>query len=93
MPGYDEDTGLFFASGHTNFPTIPQYPGYDDAIAARDKLLKLISEFPFEKEEDKSVAISAILTGIVRKTLRTAPLHGFTATKMASGKSLLATVT
>lgn len=93
IPGYDEDTGLFFDRGHTNFPSIKNFPTYDDAIAARNKLLKLISEFPFEKEEDKSVAISAILTGIVRKTLRTAPLHGFTAPKMASGKSLLATVT
>ena len=92
IPGYDEETGLFFDPGHTNFPSIKSFPTYDDAITARDKLLKLISEFPFEKEEDKSVAISAILTGLVRKTLRTAPLHGFTAPIMGTGKSLLATV-
>ena len=33
-----------------------------------------------------------ILTALIRKSIRTAPLHGFTAPKMSSGKSLLADV-
>jgi phage/plasmid primase-like uncharacterized protein len=89
-PGYDEETGLFFNPGQTIFFPIPQSPSKDDAILARNKLLKLVSGFPFENEESKAVAISAILTGLVRKSLRTAPLHGFTAPKMGTGKSLLA---
>lgn len=92
-PGYDKETGLFFNPGQSLFLPIPVLPSKDDAIVARNKILKLLSGFPFENEESKSVALSAILTGLVRKSLRTAPLHGFTAPKMASGKSLLADTT
>lgn len=91
-PGYDEDTGLFFDPGQTQFPIIPNFPSREHAIVARDLLIALLSKFPFENDESKSVAISAILTGLIRKSLRTAPLHGFTAPKMGTGKSLLANV-
>jgi hypothetical protein len=98
VPGYDQDTGLFFDPGQTIFEPIPQSPSKDDAITALKKLRALLADFPFEKKEgsekseSESVAISAILTGLIRKTIRTAPLHGFTAPKMAAGKSLLADV-
>lgn len=91
-PGYDDSTGLFFNPGKTDFPTIPLSPNRDDAIAALDQLLSLLSGFPFDNEESKSVAISAILTGLARKSISTAPLHGFTAPKMGTGKSLLADI-
>ncbi len=41
---------------------------------------------------DFSVVLSAVLTALSRFSLRTAPLHGFSAPKMGSGKSLLADV-
>jgi phage/plasmid primase-like uncharacterized protein len=91
-PGYDENTGLFFNPGDTQFFPIPAHPSKDDAIAARNILLDLLKDFPFENEESKSVALSAILTALIRKSIRSAPLHGFTAPKMGSGKSLLADV-
>lgn len=91
-PGYDRATGLFFNPGRTNFLPIPQNPNKDDAVQAKDYILSILSGFPFENEESKSVAMSAILTGLVRRTIRTAPLHGFTAPKMGIGKSLLADV-
>lgn len=91
-PGYDAETGLFYNPGKTLFPPIPHSPSLEEAIAAKDRLLSLLSEFPFEDEEDKAVALSGILTALVRKSIRTAPLHGFTAPKMATGKSLLADV-
>ena len=54
--------------------------------------MEIINEFPFENDESRSVELSAILTALVRKSIRTAPLHGFTAPKMGSGKSLLADI-
>lgn len=91
-PGYDEITGLFFNAGNIVFPHIPSNPSKDDATIALHTLLEILQGFPFENEESKSVAISGILTGLIRKSIRTAPLHGYTATKMGSGKSLLADV-
>ena len=91
-PGYDEETGLFFNPGQTNFPPIPINPTKKDAESSLNVLLDIIGEFPFENEESKSVALSAILTALIRRSIRTAPLHGFTAPKMGSGKSLLADI-
>jgi hypothetical protein len=91
-PGYDKDTGLFFNPGHTMFPKIEEHPTFSQAEQALNLLLELLKDFPFEGEASKTVAISAILTGLIRRSIRTAPLHGFTAPKMSSGKSLLADV-
>jgi hypothetical protein len=52
----------------------------------------LVKDFPFLADADRSVAISAILTALIRPSLRTSPLHAFRAAKMGSGKSLLADV-
>lgn len=91
-PGYDEVTGFYFDPGNTSFPEIPENPTKEDAKKALEVILDIINEFPFENEESRSVVLSGILTAIVRKSLRTAPMHGFTAPKMSSGKSLLADV-
>lgn len=90
--GYDKDTGLMFNPGKISFEKIPETPTREDAIEALNILLDLLGDFPFENDESKSVALSAILTCLVRKSIRTAPLHGFTAPKMASGKSLLGNI-
>jgi hypothetical protein len=47
---------------------------------------------PAKPSASRSVALSAILTALVRRSLRTAPLHGFTATTPGTGKTLLANV-
>lgn len=92
IPGYDKATGLFFNPGNTQFKSIKPNPTKDDALSAIKLLLHIIKEFPFENEESRSVAISGILTALIRRSIPTAPLHGFTAPKMANGKSLLADV-
>lgn len=92
IPGYDEDTGLFFNAGDAHFHSIPHSPTKDDAHRALNFLLEPIKDFPFENKESKSVAISGILTSLIRKSIRSAPLHGYSAPKMGSGKSLLADV-
>ncbi|MFA5999319.1 MAG: hypothetical protein WC747_04845 [Candidatus Babeliales bacterium] len=91
-PGYDPISGLLFFPGDCEFKKIPENPTHQDAVNAKDVLLKLLEDFPFEDEASKSVALAAILTVLIRKSLLTAPLFGFTAPKMASGKSLLADV-
>ncbi len=91
-PGYDNETGLFFNPGKTTFLPVPHSPSKEDAINAYKKLSEILTGFPFEGEESKSVALSGILTGLIRKSIRTAPFHGYTAPKMGTGKSLLADI-
>ncbi len=91
-PGYDPLSGLLFFPGDCIFEKIPEKPKKLDALNAKEELLFILKDFPFENEASKSVVVAAILTALTRKSISTAPLFGFTAPKMASGKSLLADV-
>jgi hypothetical protein len=91
-PGYDAKSGLLFSPGGYVYEKIPQQPSRDDAIQAMEVLLTILKDFPFVDEASRSVALAAILTALVRRSIATAPLIGFTAPKMASGKSLAADV-
>ena len=91
-PGYDPQTRLYLDPGSVTFDPIPQEPTRDDAIAALEVLKDLIKAFPWVADSDRSAALAAILTALVRKSLRTSPLFAFRAPKMASGKSLLVDV-
>lgn len=59
------------------------------ALGALDHLKDLIPTFPFVMPADRSVALSAILTTLIRRSLPTAPLHAFNAPAAGSGKSML----
>src|SRR5690606_14436707 len=61
-------------------------------LAALQTLLGILKDFPFVEAADRSVALAAILTPLIRPSLHTAPLFAFRAAKMGSGKSLLADV-
>src|SRR5262249_20897737 len=63
-PGYDEATGLYFASDQT-FPTINSNPSWDDAVAAWNELDTILKDFPFV-DGGRAVAHAAILTALVR---------------------------
>lgn len=91
-PGYDPESGLLFISDGNAWGKCIENPSYDDAQQAKNELLFLLEGFPFENEASRSVALAAILTVLIRKSLATAPLVGFSAPKMSSGKSLLADV-
>lgn len=91
QPGYDSQTGLFFYGTET-FPDIYPEAGLDEALAALAVFRELLKEFPFVGDASFSVALAAILTALIRPSLRTAPLFGFTAPQMSAGKSLLASV-
>jgi len=90
--GYDPDTGLLLDLRGSTFPEIREKPTKAHAEKALDALLKLISTFPFKSDADRSVALSALLTAVVRRSLPTAPMHAFTAPTAGSGKSKLVDV-
>ena len=87
--GYDEKSALLFEPRGVKFPSIPDRPMRAAAEAALADLIELINDFPFLAETDRSVALSAILTACVRRSLRTAPLHGFSSPVPGTGKSKL----
>ena len=89
QPGYDGATGLLFDPENDRFPQVSGEPGRLEALEALGILSELISSFPFVTDNDRSVALSAILTTIIRHSLLTAPMHVFTAPVMGSGKSML----
>lgn len=101
-PGYDQATGIYLDTGGVEFPEVPESPSRDEAVAALEQLKDIIKDFPFIPDQDadepgapcaaRSVALSAMLTGVVRKALRTAPAHAVDATSMATGKTLLCDV-
>lgn len=88
--GYDAESRLLVDIKDGSFPPVPEYPSQDDARAALRRLVHPLRKFPFVSEAAKSVALSALLTALIRASLRTAPLHAFDAPTAGTGKSLLA---
>jgi putative DNA primase/helicase len=91
-PGYDPATGLLFDPGGTEFPQVPHRPTRQQAERALAMLREIISGFPFVGGESESAALSGLITPRVRKACRAVPLHAISAPKMASGKTLLASL-
>ena len=87
-PGYDVESGVYcdFVKSSYKFDLNPQKV---DALKAVNDLKKLLSEFSFAEEVDLITAIAAIITGVVRQSLRSAPLFHIKAPQIASGKSYL----
>ncbi len=87
--GYDPQSGLLLDLRGAAFPEVLEHPTHDDADQALQTLKGLVSDFPFVGDADRAVALSAFLTAVIRRSLRTAPLHAFSAPTAGSGKSLL----
>jgi hypothetical protein len=88
-PGYDQTSGIYAAFEPDEFLSIEGSPDRADAIEAVHILKSFIQTFPFVEAADRSVALAAILTGLARHLLPTAPMFGFSAPVAGSGKSLL----
>ncbi len=88
-PGYDRTTGLLLDTQGVRFPTVPERPTRADSAQALTVQDELISTFPFVDRASRAVALSAILTACIRRSLATAPMHAFTAPAAGSGKSML----
>jgi putative DNA primase/helicase len=96
-PGYDPETRFILIDP-------PQIPHIDPTRANAEKALRLLDalldEFPFADQKDdtaesraasanRSVALSALITPIVRAAFPVAPLHAINAPVAGSGKSYL----
>jgi putative DNA primase/helicase len=88
-PGYDEDTGLFYDPMGVVFEPVPRKPSRADALRAIGILKHPIRLFPFVEEMDRSVALSAVITTVIRRAMPVVPMHGFNAPVAGSGKSKL----
>jgi putative DNA primase/helicase len=89
-PGYDAATRLFHVPDPRLRLRMPSHPDKFDALAALEVLDPLLSEFPFVSAVDHSVALSALMTPVVRGCMSVAPLHAIKASTAGTGKSYLA---
>jgi hypothetical protein len=87
--GYDAQTGLLFEPEGCTFQIGENAPSRDEALDALSRLIGLIDTFKFVNDADLSVAISGILSALIRNSLDTVPMHAFTAPVAGSGKSML----
>ncbi|WP_267428234.1 PriCT-2 domain-containing protein [Methylobacterium sp. GC_Met_2] len=88
--GYDRATRLYLAHdpGFT-MPDLMERPDRNEAAAALAFIETLLVGFPFVGPVDRAVALSGILTALVRGVLPTAPLHAIRAHSPGTGKSFL----
>lgn len=87
-PGYDPATQLLLLDPPP-MPKIPDKPSRKHALSALAFLDGLLDEFPFVDGESRSVALSALITPVVRGAVSVAPMHATTAPVPGSGKSYI----
>ena len=88
--GYDVATGLYLSLGLDEL-TMPM-PTREAAQTGLKLLTDLLAEFSFAEPRDRSVAISGLLTALVRGSLPTAPMYLVRAHTPGTGKSYLVDV-
>ncbi len=90
-PGYDAVTRLYHVVDPAlRLPHIPERPTIEDAREALEDLLTLIEGFPFvDTTADRSVALAALVTPVVRGAMPVAPLFAIRASTAGTGKSYL----
>ena len=91
VPGYDEETGIYYAPT-LQFPQLALQPGWPEARAALDELCELVKQFPFANTVSHSVFLADVLTAIARPTLPKSPMVLYTASMAGSGKTLMASI-
>ena len=89
-PGYDQESRLYMAFKEGLFPKGPAAPSKDESMAALKRLMNPWRLFPFAPDGSKSVAASAMISGVIRATMETCPLHAFNAHVAGAGKTLQA---
>jgi hypothetical protein len=88
--GYDADTGILYAPGHT-YPAVPDYPTLDDARRAAETILDLVVDFPFTAVHHRAAWLALFLTLTARIAVAgEVPLFAIGANQPGTGKDLLA---
>ena len=88
QPGYDPTTRLLLVDPPQMKP-IPDEPSENQARAALELLESLLAEFPLVDDRAKSVALSTLITPVVRGAFPSTPMHIADAPVAGSGKSYL----
>jgi hypothetical protein len=87
VPGYDPRSELYLLPG-LQLPPIPERPTRDEAVRALDVIKGLFEEFCFkQKDLDCSIAVSGLLTALLRGSLSAAPAYLVIADTPGTGKS------
>jgi putative DNA primase/helicase len=87
--GYDPATGFVLLASPA-MPKIPERPTKQDALDALATLNALLVDFPFANEPSRSVAMSMLMTPVLRAALPPAvPAHLTSAPEAGTGKSYL----
>jgi hypothetical protein len=86
--GYDPSTRLVLMEPPV-MPDIPDRPTLGDGMAALKLLDGLLEEFPFTDNPSRSVALSSLITPVVRGAFTVAPMHAACAPSAGTGKSYL----
>ena len=71
--GHDSDSGMLGVFDPNKF-SIPDNPLQEDAVKALTMLQGLLAEFGFSSDSDRSAALSALLTAVIRTSLPLAPM-------------------
>lgn len=88
--GYDRVSGRFAVFDEAKFALGEPTP--EAARTSLGRLEKLLEEFWFPSETDRSAALCAMLTAAVRPSLPLAPAFSITASRSGSGKSYLSSI-
>jgi putative DNA primase/helicase len=90
-PGYDPATQLWYKpDSQLVLPRLLESPTREQAEQALKLLTDLLVGFPFESDVYRSVALSAILTAVLRGAFDVVPMNLLSAPDFGSGKSYLA---
>ena len=94
-PGYDQDSGLFYApASDLIVPEIPERPTKEDAVEAANYIRdEVLGDFPYVDQASRANALAAILTPIVRPVIDgCTPLYLLDKPRPGSGATLQAEV-
>lgn len=97
IEGYDPGTWLVLL-GAPRMPPMPDLPTRAQALEALQLLDGLLEKFPFrdgesrENSVDRSVALSMLMTVVLRGAMPAAPMHHADAPQPGTGKSYLADI-
>lgn len=90
--GFNEATGLWIDWRGGELP-VPAKVSRADALAALQRLWKVIESFSFENQTvDGTVALAALMAGALRPSMKTCPAFAFVSPQPGTGKSLLSKV-
>jgi hypothetical protein len=68
-PGYDPQSGIFYADTGLRLPPLSDHPGDAEIDEAKALIDEVIEDFPFVSDTDRAAAVAAMFTPVLRLTL------------------------